>query len=168
MAGATVSQVCRGSPIGGGKRDPSRVLVQTAAFYRYRQLYPDFDRFVIAAIADSNSVGQRIRHARKRTHAHTARVHDEMNDYQKIRAMIPAYFPDPDEIVNSIFEDILSGKLRRDEVRIRVKHYINEHDRMFPTKYRRFGDSPLVSLDEAVFDDGSTTRGDTVSRGLWD
>lgn len=63
---------------------------------------------------------------------------------------------------------ILSGNLRRDEVRISVKHYINEHDRMFPTKYRRFGDSPLVSLDEAVFDDGSTTRGDTVSRGLWD
>jgi hypothetical protein len=29
-------------------------------------------------------------------------------------------------------------------------------------------DSRLVSLDEAMFEDGSSTRGDTVSRGLWD
>jgi hypothetical protein len=39
---------------------------------------------------------------------------------------------------------------------------------MFPTKFAKFGDSPLVSLDEVMFDDGSTTRGDNVSRGLWD
>jgi hypothetical protein len=43
----------------------------------------------------------------------------------------------------------------------------NDHERRFPTRYAKFGDSPLVSLDEALFDDGSTTRGDTVSRGLW-
>jgi len=30
------------------------------------------------------------------------------------------------------------------------------------------GDSPLVSLDEVLFDDQRTTRGDGVSRGLWD
>ena len=51
---------------------------------------------------------------------------------------------------------------------MRLKHYIKEHDRMFPTKYRRFGDSLLVSLDGALFDDGLTTTGDRVSRGLWD
>jgi hypothetical protein len=39
---------------------------------------------------------------------------------------------------------------------------------MYPTKYRKFGGSPLVSLDEVLFDDGTATRGDTVSRGLWD
>lgn len=39
---------------------------------------------------------------------------------------------------------------------------------MFAPKFRKFGDSSLVSLDEVLFDDGSTTRGDTVSRGLWD
>jgi hypothetical protein len=39
---------------------------------------------------------------------------------------------------------------------------------MYPTKYAKFGNSPLVSLDEVLFDDGNTTRGDTVSRGLWE
>lgn len=37
-----------------------------------------------------------------------------------------------------------------------------------PTKFRKFGDSLLVSLDEQFFDDGTATRGATVSCGLWD
>jgi len=168
LAGATVSQVCRGSPIGGGKRDPSRVLVQTAAFYRYRQLHPDFDRFVIAAIADSNSVGQQIRWSRFRTRAHTSAVRAELNDYHAIRAMLPANFPDKDDVVSAIFEDLLTGALKRENVKAHVQTYIAAHNRMFPTKYRKFGDSPLVSLDDLMFENGSTTRGDTVSRGLWD
>lgn len=32
----------------------------------------------------------------------------------------------------------------------------------------KFGDARLVSLDEVMLHDGSTTRGNTVSRGLWD
>jgi hypothetical protein len=51
---------------------------------------------------------------------------------------------------------------------VRVQSYITQHNRMFPTKYAKFGNSPLVSLDEVMFEDGTTTRGDTVSRGLWD
>jgi hypothetical protein len=39
---------------------------------------------------------------------------------------------------------------------------------MFPTKFAKFGDRPLVSLDDVLFDGGTTTRGDTISRGLWD
>jgi hypothetical protein len=53
-------------------------------------------------------------------------------------------------------------------LRTRVKVYIAEQNRPYPTKYAKFGDSPLVSLDEVLFDDGTATRGDTVSRGLWD
>jgi hypothetical protein len=49
-----------------------------------------------------------------------------------------------------------------------VKWYIADHDRRFPSKYAKFGNSPLVSLDELLFDDGPTTRGDTITRGLWD
>jgi hypothetical protein len=82
--------------------------------------------------------------------------------------MIPANFPDRDDIVSRIFEDLLSGSIRREDVRSRVKSYITEHNRMFPTKYAKFGDAMLVSLDERLFDDGTATRGDTVSRGLWD
>jgi hypothetical protein len=38
---------------------------------------------------------------------------------------------------------------------------------MFPTKYAKFGNAPLVSLDATLYEDGTTTRGDTVSEGLW-
>jgi hypothetical protein len=52
-------------------------------------------------------------------------------------------------------------------VSARVKHYVAAHNRNFPTRFAKFGNSPLVSLDEVLFDAGATTRGDTVSRGLW-
>jgi hypothetical protein len=82
--------------------------------------------------------------------------------------MLPASFPDKDDVVGDIFEAMLDGSLRREDVKARVQTYIAAHNRMFPTKYAKFGDSPLVSLDEVMFDNGSATRGDTVSRGLWD
>jgi hypothetical protein len=39
---------------------------------------------------------------------------------------------------------------------------------MFPTNYATFAGRRLVSLDAQLFEDGSTTLGDTISRGLWD
>ena len=82
--------------------------------------------------------------------------------------MLPANFPGRDDVVSDIFEAMLDGSLRREDVKARVQTYITAHNRMFPTKYAKFGDSPLVSLDRVLFEDGSMTRGDTVSRGLWD
>jgi hypothetical protein len=35
-------------------------------------------------------------------------------------------------------------------------------------EFAKFGNSLLVSLDEVLFDSGTTTRGDNVSHGLWD
>jgi len=95
-------------------------------------------------------------------------VRDNNNEYYKIRDMIPEQNPHRDDIVARIFEDLLSGSLKRDEVPARVKVYIAELNRLYPTKYAKFGDSQLVSLDEVLFEDGTATRGDTVSRGLWD
>jgi hypothetical protein len=69
---------------------------------------------------------------------------------------------------DAIFEAMLDGSLRPEDVKARVQNYITAHNRMFPTKFAKFGDSPLLSLDATMFDDGTTTRGDTVSRGLWD
>ena len=82
--------------------------------------------------------------------------------------MIPASNPHRDDIVARIFEDLLGGSLERKDVPDRVKVYIAELNKMYPTQYRKFGDGLLVSLDEVMFEDGSTTRGDNVSRGLWD
>jgi hypothetical protein len=63
---------------------------------------------------------------------------------------------------------LLSGALKRDEVRARVGVYVTELNKLYPTKYAKFGNGRLVSLDEVMFEDGSTTRGDNVSQGLWD
>jgi hypothetical protein len=164
QAGASLGQITSGKPIGGGKTNRSLVITSFKIVKRYRQENPDFDRFVTAAIADSNAVGQRIRFQRKLN----ASRREEANDYYKIHAMLPANFPDKDDVVGDIFEALLDGNLRREDVSARVKHYVAAHNRNFPTKFAKFGNSPLVSLDEVLFDAGATTRGDTVSRGLWD
>jgi hypothetical protein len=76
--------------------------------------------------------------------------------------------PDKDDVVSAVFEDLLTGALKREDVKARLQTYIVANNRLFPTKYAKFGNSPLFSLDEVMFEDGSMTRGDTVSRGLWD
>jgi hypothetical protein len=96
------------------------------------------------------------------------KVREQNNDYFRIRAMVPANLPDRDDVVSAIFEDLLTGALKRDDVSSRVRAYVTKHNDLFPTKYRKFGNSPLVSLDELLFDDGTATRGDTVTAGLWD
>jgi hypothetical protein len=162
--GISLGQICHGRPTGGGKVDHSLILVRPNVFYRYRDLNPDFDRFVRESLAGSNSRGQKIRWTRVRT----ASVRDNNNDYYKIRDMVPASNPHRDDIVARIFEDLLGGSLKREEVPGRVKIYIAEMNKLYPTKYAKFGNSPLVSLDEVLFDNGSMTRGDAVTRGLWD
>jgi hypothetical protein len=46
---------------------------------------------------------------------------------------------------------------------------LDDDSRLAPIAKEKLGfDARLVSLDEVMFEDGSMTRGDTVSRGLWD
>ncbi|QIG91984.1 hypothetical protein [Bradyrhizobium sp. 6(2017)] len=149
-----------------GKKRP--VIVNSTLFYNARKADPSFDRFVKQQIAESNSRAQKLRWSILRAREATQQQRDEANDYHAIRAMIPRAIPDPDEIVSRIFEEILSGNLARADVAKRVQFYVKERERLFPTKYRKFGDSLLLSLDEQLFDDGAATRLDTVSRGLWD
>jgi hypothetical protein len=139
-------------------------LIDTEGAKRYRIENPDFDRFVMAAMSDSLIVGQRLRHQRKAN----AAKREETNDYFRIRALVPAENPHRDDIVSRIFEDLLSGSLKREDIGVRIKVYVTELNRLYPTKYAKFGNSPLLSLDEVSFDDGSTTKGDNVSRALWD
>lgn len=63
---------------------------------------------------------------------------------------------------------ILEGKLTLEEAPLRYREFLRITNRMFPTQYAKFGGSPLVPLDESLFDNGSGTRGDIVTRGLWD
>jgi hypothetical protein len=162
--GVSLGQICHGRPTGGGKVDWRLARVRPNVFYHYRKLNPAFDQFVRDALAGSNSRGQKIRWTR----VHTTSVRDSNNEYYKIRNMIPEQNPHRDDIVARIFEDLLSGALRREEVPVRVKVYIAELNKLYPMKYAKFGDSPLMSLDAVLFEDGTRTRGDTITRGLWD
>ncbi|TFV69433.1 hypothetical protein E4K64_33420 [Bradyrhizobium frederickii] len=139
-------------------------LVKFSTLARYRRENAEFDRFVVERMKDSNSRGQLLRWQRFRNSV----VREEQNDYYRIRAMLPATLPDRDDIVSMIFEDLLTGALKREDIKSPIRGYLSAHNHTFATKYRKFGDSPLLSLDEALFDDGSMTRGDNVSRGLWD
>jgi hypothetical protein len=62
--------------------------------------------------------------------------------------MLPANFPGKDDVVSDIFEALLDGSLRREDVGARVSHYVAAYNRMFPTNFAKFGDSKMVSLDE--------------------
>jgi hypothetical protein len=168
LGGATIGQMIHGHPIGGGKTNKSLRIVDGQRLAGSRRLDPEFDRFVSETVANNNSRGQKIRYAKTRARAQTAARRGEINDYQTILAMLPAYLPSRDDIAQDIFVALLDKSLRREDVASRVKMFIANHDRLFPTKFRKFGDSLLVSLDEQLFDDGATTRGDNITARLWD
>jgi hypothetical protein len=138
--GVSLGEITNGKVTGGGKIDRSLVLVRSNVLYRYRELNPDFDQFVRQATSKSNSRGQRIRQTRVRTAARR----NSNNDYHSIRSLIPVSNPHRDDIVARIFEDLLGGTLKRSDVPLRVKEYIAELNRLYPTKYAKFGNSQLV------------------------
>ena len=53
----------------------------------------------------------------ERRHARIQASRDQLNDCHKVRAMLSPIFPDNDDIVSAIFEDILTGALKREDVR---------------------------------------------------
>ncbi len=142
----------------------SGYVMSHRTFKRLRREDPEINMLASHVIEGARQRGAVLRLVRNRNQT----KRDQNNDYYKIRAMLPASFPDKDDVLSAIFEDLLTGSLKREEVKARVQAYIGAHNRMFPTKYAKFGDSPLVSLDEVLFDTGTTTRGDNVTRGLWD
>lgn len=142
-------------------------LLRHVSLKAYCRADPEIERLVAAVVARAPATGAR----NHRLHWQRIRndvVREENNDYYDILAMLPANFPGRDDVVSDIFEALLGGNLKREDVRSRVQAYVAAHNRMFPTKYAKFGDSPLVSLDEVLFDGGTATRADVVSRGLWD
>jgi hypothetical protein len=162
--GATVGRVIHGRPTGGGPRDRSLVVMNCAAFYRHRRNNSVFNRIVIDAIE------KRIKGSNPvlAVAAGTFKYEWDPADYHRIRAMLPERFPDKDVVINEVIIWLLEGRLGRSQIATRIDWYISDYNRTFPTKYAKFGGGSLISLDEVLFDDGTHTRGDTVSRGLWD
>lgn len=162
-AGQTLSLICHG-------RLHDEIVKPRILTYRklnfYRRQNPTFDQFVISATDNNISKG-----LRRRLHPERARieiVRGQNDDFHKILSMLPRQLANRDEVAGSIFLALSEGTLQRDQVRLRLSEFIRAQNAMFPINYAKFGNSPLLSLDEMLFDDGTATRGDTVSRGLWD
>jgi hypothetical protein len=159
----------RGVPVGhiqSSSRGSKHYTVSAQTLTRYRRENPDFNLFVIDATKDN----QRLSQVRRYQRLKSAAAREQANDYYTIRGMVPTYLPDHvrDDITQDVMIAMLEGSLALSDVRQRIGKFVTDHNRLFPTKFAKFGDSPLVSLDQVLFDDGNTTRGDTVSRGLWD
>jgi hypothetical protein len=166
----TLGQVMHGKPIGGGAVNLKLIVASPRDVYHARATDPEFGDFIARAILDSNSRGQRVRHARAKARIARAKAEQDAKDYFAVQNLIPRWFPEQDkfDVVNDVMAELSTGKITRDQLRDRIKFYMGEANKMFAPKFRKFGEAKLVSLDELVFDDGTTTIGDNVSRGLWD
>ncbi len=164
-AGATMSQLAHGRLPGGKK---TKYLAPYKNIKVTRTIDPEFDAFLSSRLPVNSQSGRSRSIVIRKTRAQTSVARQEQNDYHTIRSLISESNPHRDDIVARIFEDMLGGTLNREEVPHRIKIYVAELNRLYPTKYAKFGDARLVSLDEVMFEGGTATRGDTVSRGLWD
>jgi hypothetical protein len=82
--------------------------------------------------------------------------------------MVPQGLPPDvrDDIVQSIFMALLEGSLQRNQVKERIRQFVTAHNR--EANKHGVGKYGLRSLDAPIFDDGSGSLGDRISRGLWD
>jgi hypothetical protein len=140
-------------------------LVKHSTFNRYRRENLEFDELVKYSV--SNRPIRRVLPTGS-VPPGTYKYDWHPGDEAAIRALVPRWTQGREDIVNDIFVALLDGRLDRTQVVDYVKRFLAADDRMFPAKYAKFGDAKLVSLDARLFDDGTATLGDTVSRGLWD
>jgi hypothetical protein len=156
------AQIIAGSSINNFTKSGPNYLVKFSTFARCRRENPEFDRLVTEAISD------RVYRAAPAVAAGTFRYEWNPGDLQAISAMLPNQFPGKDDVVQSIFLALVEGRLDRCQVERHLRRFVREYNRQHPTRYAKFGNSRLLSLDEVIYDDGTATRGDTVSCGLWD
>jgi hypothetical protein len=113
VEGRTFNNITSGVPVGGGAKNYSKAIVKSGVLMGQYKRDPEFACFMKNAFALHADRARKIRYTR----VHTALVRDDNNDYYKIRDMIPANNPHRDDIVARIFEDLLAGTLKREDVR---------------------------------------------------
>jgi hypothetical protein len=135
---------------------------------RWRNEDPEFNKLIetFRPVRIENQYNRMA--ATNRRNATHRRIAKEKNIYHKIHAMIPKWIAEKDELVSDVFVLIGARTIQDDEIAGLVAQAVAAHNKLFPLKFRKFGDARLISLDELAFEDGSTTIGDQVSRGLWD
>lgn len=162
--GATINQIIHGRPPGGKHYDRKLILIHPSVFYRYRRANPEFNQFVL----DTIEARVCLRSPVSVVAPGTFKYEWDPADAHVIPAMIPEGFPGKNDVVQSIFVELIEGRLDRGQLKQHIRWFLKDYNRQHPGKFAKFGSGLLVSLDEAMFDDGGGTRGDYLSRGLWD
>ncbi|MBP1065329.1 hypothetical protein JOE51_006796 [Bradyrhizobium japonicum] len=163
--GATINQIIHGRPPGGKHYDRKLILIHPSVFYRYRRANPEFNQFVLDTIENRVCLRSPV----LAVAPGTFRYEWDPADAHLIPAMLPETFPGKNDVVQSIFVELIEGRLDRGRLEQHIKWFVKDYLRQHPGKYAKFGNSLMVSLDEAIFEDGRrVTRGDNVVRGLWD
>jgi hypothetical protein len=139
-------------------------ILNHRALFLFRQKHPKFDQFVVsrstanAKIHHAEATARRFRMLR----APNIAAHGE-DIFAVIRSAVPANLLAQirDDVIGAMALEIVEGKLRVADIRCRVHEYVT-------AQYRAFSKFGPLSLDARLYDDGATTLGDTISRGLWD
>jgi hypothetical protein len=153
--GETISTVTSSGP---------SYIVNHRALLLFRQKHPKFDRLVLRL----SSANAKIHHAeasarRAQILRAPAIAADGTDIFMLIRSAVPANLPAQirDDVIGAMALEIVEGKLRAADIRRRVREYVT-------AQYRAFSKFGPLSLDARLYDDGATTLGDTITRGLWD
>ena len=139
-------------------------IVNHRALLLFRQKHPKFDRIVVRLSTANAKVHHAEASARRAQilRAHTIAEHGA-DIFTLIRAAVPGSLPAQirDDVIGSMAPELVEGKLRPSDIRRRVREYVT-------AQYRQFSKFGPPSLDTRLFDDGTATLGDTITRGLWD
>lgn len=177
-AGFTLQDITRGTP------DLPRICSFSTLKMR-RIAKPELDRFIIENIANANSRSKLVHYKLVPANAGLILAAPAIvkparkgippflfrdGDLEWVGSLVPRWFSPQsrEEIIQNVFAELCARAISREEVPRMVRKLAGTEEREFPTKFRKFGDSVLVSLDEQLFEDGTATIGDCVSRGLWD
>jgi hypothetical protein len=178
--GKTITQICHGVLDGKAVAEP---ILQFRNLKRYRVLNQDYDRFIREASAKNKTLDHLRRYpaaSRRKLIQPSSLVRGPTltgviagpshEIFTVVDRAVPRNldFETRKEVMSEMMLAILEGKLTLEEAPLRYREFLRITNRMFPTQYAKFGGSPLVSLDESLFDNGSGTRGDIVTRALWD
>jgi hypothetical protein len=93
---------------------------------------------------------------------------EQNNDHHKIRAMLPANFPDRDDVVINIFETLFNGSLQRDQVKARIGITSLLIIALSRGNTGRSADNRSIRWTRRCSSMGATILGDRITSGLWD
>lgn len=181
VGGKTISLICNG--VFDGKVGVAEPILQFRNLKRYRTLNPDFDEFVREATTKNRTTNHLRRYpsVRRRRELVVPRVSlrgptltgviagPSHEIFTVVDRAVPRNldFETRKEVMSEMMLAILEGKLTLEEAPRRYREFLRITNRMFPTQYAKFGNSLLLSLDEAMFDNGGGRRGDNVTHNLW-